>query len=78
MGDICGDNRFHVIKKAKELLVEQTNIESNLSEMAVIDNILFRCWQMGMGTRKQLWLSIVSVTSKRYRVLAWPVRGGYR
>lgn len=30
MGDICGDNRFHVIKKAKELLVEQTNIESNL------------------------------------------------
>lgn len=47
MGDICGDNRFHVIKKAKELLVEQTNIESNLSEMAVIDNILFRCWQMG-------------------------------
>lgn len=21
MGDICGDNRFHVIKKAKELLV---------------------------------------------------------
>ena len=47
MGDICGDNRFYVIKKAKELLVEQTNIESNLSEMAVIDNILFRCWQMG-------------------------------
>lgn len=47
MGNICGDNRFHVIKKAKELLVEQTNIESNLSEMAVIDNILFRCWQMG-------------------------------
>lgn len=47
MGDICGDNRFHVIKKAKELLVEQTNIESNPSEMAVIDNILFRCWQMG-------------------------------
>lgn len=47
MGNICGDNRFHVIKKAKELLVEQTNIESNLSEMAVIDHILFRCWQMG-------------------------------
>lgn len=47
MGDICGDNRFYVIKKAKGLLVEQTNIESNLSEMAVIDNILFRCWQMG-------------------------------
>ena len=47
MGDICGDNRFHVIKKAKELLVGQTNIESNPSEMAVIDNILIRCWQMG-------------------------------
>lgn len=47
MANICGDNRFEVISKAKELLLESTNIESSPDEMKVIDNILFRCWQMG-------------------------------
>ena len=48
--EMCGDNRFEVIKKAKEDLIESTNIETSPEEMAVIDNILYRAWQMG-------WLS---------------------
>ena len=47
MADICGDNRFGIIHKAKDDLLKSTNIESSPEEMAVIDNILFRCWQMG-------------------------------
>ena len=45
--DICGDNGFEIIAKAKADLLESTNIETDEAEMAVIDNILFRCWQMG-------------------------------
>ena len=47
MNETCGDNRFEIIAKAKEDLIEGTNIETDEAEMAVIDNILFRCWQMG-------------------------------
>lgn len=47
MGEICGDNRFEIIDKAKEALIESTNIETSPEEMAVLDNFLFRCWQMG-------------------------------
>ena len=47
MCEICGDNRFEIIKKAKDHLVASTNIESSPEEMAVLDNILFRAWQMG-------------------------------
>lgn len=47
MGDICDDNRFEVIAEAKKDLLESTNIEMSPDEMSVIDNILFRCWQMG-------------------------------
>lgn len=45
--EICGDNRFEIIEKAKKYLLENTNIETSPNEMAVIDNILFRCWQCG-------------------------------
>lgn len=47
MTDICGDNRFEVIAEAKKDLLESTNIEMSSDEMSVIDNFLFRCWQMG-------------------------------
>ena len=47
MADMCGDNRFEIIAKAKADLLEGTNIETDEAEMAVLDNILFRCWQMG-------------------------------
>ena len=47
MGDICGDNRFEIIAKAKKNLLESTNIHTSEDEMKVLDSFLFRCWQMG-------------------------------
>ena len=47
MNIVCGDNRFEIIKAYKEKLIECTNIEDSPEEMAVIDDILFRFWQMG-------------------------------
>ena len=46
-GEVCTDNRFELIAKYKQLLIDSTNIETAHGEMAVIDSILFRCWQMG-------------------------------
>lgn len=46
-GDICGDNRFEIIERANEDLLENTNIHTSSDEMKVLDNFLFRCWQMG-------------------------------
>lgn len=45
--NLCVDNRFELIEKYKQKLIEATNIETSPEEMAVIDNILFRFWQMG-------------------------------
>lgn len=47
MGDQCTDNRYKIIDKAKRHLIEATNIKTSADEMAVLDNFLFRCWQMG-------------------------------
>lgn len=47
MNEICTDNRFDLIAKYKQDLLNGTNIETSPDEMAVIDNILFRFWQMG-------------------------------
>lgn len=57
MGDICGDNRFEIISKAKEDILNSTNISSREDEMKVLDNFLFRCWQMG-------WLDKYDVKKK--------------
>lgn len=46
-GEACGDNRFEIIEKAKKHILEATNIDSSIEEMVVLDDILFRCWQMG-------------------------------
>lgn len=46
MCDICGDNRFEIIAKAKEDILK-TNITSSPDEMKCLDSFLFRCWQMG-------------------------------
>ena len=43
----CCDNRLEIIKRAKEDLVRSTNISGSPDEMKVLDNILFRAWQMG-------------------------------
>lgn len=45
--DQCGDNRFEIIEKAKQDLLNSTNIDSSKDEMKVLDSFLFRCWQMG-------------------------------
>ena len=45
--DICGDNRFEIIKKAKEDLFKTTNIQMAKDEMACLNDFLHRCWQMG-------------------------------
>ena len=45
--EVCSDNRFDIIEKAKKDIINSTNIESSPDEMKVLDNILFRCWQMG-------------------------------
>ena len=47
MIEICTDNRFDVIAKAKQALLDSTNIETSPDEMKVLDDFLFRCWQMG-------------------------------
>ncbi len=47
MGEVCGDNRSEIIAKAKKDMLNATNIETSPGEMAVLDSILFRCWQMG-------------------------------
>lgn len=47
MCDICSDNRFEIINRAKEDLLRRTNIDKRPQEMEVLDSFLFRCWQMG-------------------------------
>ena len=47
MGEICTDNRFEVIERYKQKLIEDTNIEQSPKEMEVLDSLLFRFWQMG-------------------------------
>ena len=47
MCEVCGDNRFEVIKKAKDHLIKATNIEGSPAEMDVLDSFLYRAWQMG-------------------------------
>jgi len=47
MAEICTDNRFELVEEFKKKLIESTNIETSQEEMKVIDDILFRFWQMG-------------------------------
>lgn len=51
---ICGDNRFEIIEKAKEMLLNATNIEDSKEEMKVLTNILFRMWQAGLINEEKL------------------------
>ena len=51
---ISGDNRFEIIEKAKEMLLNATNIEDSKEEMKVLTNILFRMWQVGLINEEKL------------------------
>lgn len=55
MADICGDNRFELIEKYKQKLLDATNIEDSPEEMAAIDNVLFRLWQIGWLEKLELF-----------------------
>lgn len=73
--EACGDDRFELIGRAKSKLLEGTDIESRPEELAVLDNILFRCWQMG-------WLDELRDADTRWRELfgtperaAWTIAG---
>ena len=46
MSDYTG-SQFKIIAKAKQALIDSTNIESSPDEMKVLNDFLFRCWQMG-------------------------------
>ena len=46
MCNTCDDNRFKLIEKYKTQLIEATNIADSPEEMAVLDTIFFRFWQM--------------------------------
>ena len=61
---ICDDNRFKLISKYKQQLIEATNIESSPEEMIVIDNILFRFWQMG-------WLNMLEAQQEYKEDREW-------
>ena len=45
--ETCGDNRFEIIQKAKDDILETTNIGYCLDEMDALDSFLFSAWQMG-------------------------------
>ena len=60
MDNICLDNRFELINKYKQELIEATNIETSPEEMAVIDSILFRFWQMR-------WLDKLELVSAEHK-----------
>lgn len=47
MNESYNDNRDEIIEKAKKHILEATNIDTSPDEMKVLDNILYRCWQMG-------------------------------
>lgn len=49
----CDDCMSKAIEKAREELISATNIEDSPDEMAVIDSILFRFWQMGWLDAKE-------------------------
>ena len=43
----CIGSQFEIIAKAKQALLDSTNIITSPKEMDCLNDILFRCWQMG-------------------------------
>ena len=80
MADICTDNRFELIEKYKKNLIESTNIESAPDEMAVLDNLLFRIWQMGWLDRleqpEQRWIPCSERLPKPFEYCLWTTTDG--
>lgn len=70
MSELCTDNRFELIEKYKQKLIDATNIEMAPDEMAVIDNILFRFWQMG-------WLDKLNADADPVSHGMWVINGEF-
>lgn len=49
----CGDDRFEIINETKEYIINATNIDTSPEEMAVLDSICFRLWQLGLTKRNK-------------------------
>ena len=58
VGEICCDDRFEIIARAKAYIIEATNIKTSADEMKVLDNFLFRLWQLG-------WLNMFKMKQKK-------------
>ena len=65
MNEICGDNRFEIIAKAKKHLLDATNIDTSPKEMEVLDDFLFRCQQMGWLKQYEEGEPIIETKPKR-------------
>lgn len=50
----CNDNRFEIINAVKEELLNKTNIETSPDEMKVLNDILFRLWQIDVLDKNTL------------------------
>lgn len=49
VGEVCGDNRFEIIQRAKEDLINSTNIEIFLKEIKILDNFFISLLAIGMA-----------------------------
>lgn len=63
--NICEDNRFEIIEKAKKILVNATNIELSKKEIKVLTNILFRMWQVGLINEEKLEINKLQKENSR-------------
>ena len=63
MSELCTDDRFEIIERYKKELIEATNISTSPDEMAVLDDILFRFWQMGWLKKRDTGRSTVTIGS---------------
>lgn len=67
-GEICTDGRFELIEEYKRRLIESTNIETSPTDMAALDSLLFRFWQMGWLRELGEWIVNVDTDTKRISV----------
>lgn len=49
-----GDNRFELIKKYKQYIIDKTDILNSPDELKVLDTILLRLWELGFLNNLEL------------------------
>lgn len=63
-------SEFEIISKAKQALLDSTNIESSPDEMKVLNDFLFRCWQMGWLDKYDDTKDVVEVRHGHWEVVS--------